>query len=52
MSDRDVAELCGWQTVQMVSRYLGRDPGGVAERLRRKVSEASGRSSDSVPRGR
>jgi integrase len=48
MSDRDIAELCGWTTVQMVSRYLGRDPGGVAERLRRKVSEASARSEAGV----
>lgn len=40
MSDRDIAELCGWGTIAMVSRYLGRDPSGVADRLRLKVQEA------------
>jgi hypothetical protein len=48
MSDRDIAELCGWQTIDMVSRYLGRDPAGVADRLRRKVSEASPRARGSA----
>ena len=41
MSDRDVAELCGWKTVAMVERYLGRDPAGVADRLHRKVADAA-----------
>jgi integrase len=40
MSDRDIAELCGWDTPEMVSRYLGRDPAGVAERLRRRMAES------------
>lgn len=39
MSDRDIAELCGWDTPEMVSRYLGRDPAGVADRLRRRMAE-------------
>ena len=40
MSDRDIAEACGWETIQMVTRYLGRDPSGVAERLRARLAEA------------
>jgi len=44
MSDRDIAEICGWDTVEMVSRYLGRDPAGVAERLRLKMAEADTRA--------
>ena len=44
MSDRDIAELCGWETVEMVSRYLGRDPAGVAERLRSRVPESGART--------
>lgn len=50
MSDRDIAELCGWDTVEMVSRYLGRDPAGVAERLRLKVSEAEARKVETLSR--
>jgi integrase len=44
MSDRDIAELCGWETIEMVTRYLGRDPAGVADRLRIKVAEAQERA--------
>jgi len=44
MSDRDIAELCGWRTVAMVQRYLGRDPKGVADRLRARLAESGGRS--------
>jgi integrase len=44
MSDRDIAELVGWRTTAMVARYLGRDPAGVAERLRRRVAESASRS--------
>ena len=44
MSDRDIAELCGWRTVAMVQRYLGRDPEGVAARLRARLAESGGRS--------
>jgi len=44
MSDRDIAELCGWRTVAMVQRYLGRDPKGVAARLRARLAESGGRS--------
>jgi len=43
MSDRDIAEACGWETIAMVTRYLGKDPGGVAERLRARVAEAGSR---------
>jgi integrase len=39
MGDRDIAEMCGWETLEMVTRYLGRDPAGVADRLRLKVAE-------------
>ena len=39
-SDRDIAELCGWKTTTMVGRYLGRDPAGVADRLRAKLAES------------
>ena len=41
MSDRDIAEACGWETIEMVTRYLGRDPSGVAERLRLRVAESA-----------
>jgi integrase len=41
MSDRDIAEMCGWETIEMVSRYLGRDPSGVAERLRHRVADST-----------
>jgi integrase len=44
LSDRDISELCGWETSAMVSRYLGRDPAGVADRLRVKVAESKGRA--------
>lgn len=44
MSDRDIAELCGWETVAMVSRYLGRDPSGVADRLRLRLAESEART--------
>jgi integrase len=44
MSDRDIAEACGWETIEMVTRYLGRDPSGVAERLRARVAESSSRT--------
>jgi integrase len=44
MSDRDIAELVGWRTVAMVERYLGRDPKGVADRLRTRFAESGGRS--------
>src|SRR5262245_60260199 len=44
MSDRDIAEPCGWRTVAMVQRYLGRDPKGVAARLRVWFAESGGRS--------
>jgi integrase len=40
LSDRDLSELIGWDTIEMVSRYLGRDPGGVAERLKQRLAEA------------
>ena len=43
MSDRDIAEMCGWETIEMVSRYLGRDPSGVADRLRLRLGESSDR---------
>jgi len=32
LSDRDVAEVVGWRTVSMVSRYLGTDQAGVTAR--------------------
>jgi integrase len=51
MSDRDIAELVGWRTVAMVARYLGRDPAGVAERLRRRVAESIERSGTRRARG-
>ena len=41
LGDRDIAEPCGWKTVQMVGRYLGPDPHGAAERLRLRLDEAS-----------
>jgi integrase len=44
LSDRDIAELCGWETIEMVSRYLGKDPAGVAARLRTKVAESKARA--------
>ena len=44
MSDRDIAELCGWETIEMVTRYLGRDPAGVADRLRLRLAEAAARA--------
>jgi integrase len=44
LSDRDIAEICGWDTVVMVERYLGRDPAGVAERLRVRLAEADERA--------
>jgi len=44
MSDRDIAELVGWEGTEMVTRYLGRDPAGVAERLRVKVAESQTRT--------
>jgi integrase len=44
LSDRDICELCGWETQVMVGRYLGRDPAGVADRLRAKVSESETRT--------
>ena len=44
MGDRDIAEMCGWETQVMVSRYLGRDPAGVADRLRLAVAEADART--------
>jgi len=40
LSDRDISELCGWETQAMVSRYLGKDPRGVAQRLGQAVAEA------------
>jgi integrase len=43
MSDRDIAEMCGWETIEMVSRYLGRDPSGVADRLRLRLAESGDR---------
>jgi hypothetical protein len=43
MSNRDIAEVCVRDTVEMVSRYLGGDPAGVAERLRLKLAEADAR---------
>jgi integrase len=33
----DIADLGGWKTVAMVDAYLGKDPTGVAERLRLKT---------------
>jgi integrase len=48
MSDRDIAELVGWGTVAMVERYLGKDPKGVAARLRARLVD-SGRSSRTWP---
>jgi integrase len=44
LSDRDIAELCGWETIEMVSRYLGKDPAGVAARLRTKMAEFKARA--------
>ena len=41
MSDRDIAEMCGWETQEMLTRYLGRDPSGVAERLRLRLAESA-----------
>ena len=45
MGDRDIAEMCGWETQEMITRYLGRDPAGVADRLRLKVAESKARTS-------
>jgi integrase len=42
LSDRDIAEVCGWRTVAMVSRYLGVDPAGVAARLTAAVAKGTG----------
>lgn len=42
LSDRDIAEVCGWRTVTMVSRYLGVDPAGVTARLTAAVAKATG----------
>jgi integrase len=42
LSDRDIAETCGWETPAMVSLYLGRDPEGVAERLTSAVASRMG----------
>jgi integrase len=44
LSDRDIAELVGWETVEMVERYLGKDPNGVADRLRVKMAESKART--------
>jgi hypothetical protein len=44
MSDRDIAELCGWDTVEMVTRSLGLDPAGVADRLRGALAGADTRT--------
>ena len=44
LSDRDIAELCGWETIEMVTRYLGRDPSGVADRLRLRAAESTEKS--------
>jgi integrase len=44
MGDRDIAEMCGWETLEMVTRYLGRDPAGIADRLRLKVAEFEARA--------
>jgi integrase len=44
LSDRDIAELCGWETIEMVTRYLGRDPSGVADRLRLKAAGSAAKS--------
>jgi integrase len=40
LSDRDICELCGWETQVMLGRYLGPDPAGVADRLRAKIGES------------
>jgi hypothetical protein len=34
-------QLCGWETIEMVTRYLGRDPSGVADRLWLKSAESA-----------
>jgi len=42
LSDRDIAEVVGWRTVTMVSRYLGTDPAGVTARLAAAVAQSLG----------
>lgn len=44
MPDRDTMEMGGWSTPAMLTRYLGRDPAGCAERLRGKLAEAEVRT--------
>jgi integrase len=44
MSDRDIAEVCGWETPSMVSWYLGSDPAGVAARLTVALSTGTTRA--------
>ena len=49
----DIADLGGWKTAQMVDRYLGKDPAGVAERLRVRVTDLkSGTIPERFPSGR
>jgi integrase len=48
MDDRDISELIGWSSVQMVGRYLGRDPAGVRERFQARLAE-SGSESGTIP---
>jgi len=49
LSDRDIAEASGWESVQMVSWYLGQDPAGVAERLTAAVANRPGRHTRTKP---
>jgi integrase len=48
LDDRDISELVGWSSVQIVGRYLGRDPAGVRERFQARLAE-SATASGTIP---
>jgi integrase len=50
LSDRDIAETVGWETIEMVSWYLGKDPAGVAARLTAAVEGRNGTASARIDR--
>jgi integrase len=45
LSESDIMEMCGWETRAMFQRYAIKDETGLADRLRRAVSENFGRTS-------
>ena len=45
MSDRDITQLVGWDPeTTMVTRHLGRDPTGAADRLRIRKDQAKAKA--------